>query len=206
MPQKRTSDDRAESGGGYGQVLRDRPFLIFCGAYTLLMSCVAVRAFLPIYAKENFGVPESQYGLILSASSAMSVLFQYSITRTAERYPRLRVLVVGALFYALGVGSIAWGWSFWTFLASSLVVTLGVLIVSPAASAFTADLASPDMRGRYMGVFNLALWIGVGIGPVVGGLLNDHVAPVATWYGGLAMGLGATLGFVLLARIRQRTI
>lgn len=204
MPQKQTDSEQVRSGGGYGQVLRDKPFLIFCGAYALLMSCVATRGFLPIYAKENFGVPESRYGLMLSASSAMTVLFQYSITRIAERYSRLRVLVVSALLYTLGVGSIAWGWSFWTFLASSLIVTLGALLVSPAASAFTADLASPEIRGRYMGVFNLTLWIGAGVGPVVGGLLNDRVAPVATWYGGLAMGLGATLGFILLPRVRQR--
>ena len=55
-----------------------------------------------------------------------------------------------------------------------------------------------------MGVFNLTLWIGAGVGPVVGGLLNDHVAPVATWYGGLVMGLGAALGFMWLLRVRQQ--
>jgi hypothetical protein len=31
--------------------------------------------------------------------------------------------------------------------------------------------------------------------------LNDNVAPVAIWYGGMVMGLGAILGFVLLARV-----
>jgi hypothetical protein len=31
--------------------------------------------------------------------------------------------------------------------------------------------------------------------------LNDNVAPVAIWYGGMAMELGAILGFVLLARV-----
>lgn len=34
----------------------------------------------------------------------------------------------------------------------------------------------------------------------IGGLLSDRVAPVATWYGGLALGLAAVVGFLLLAR------
>lgn len=41
---------------------------------------------------------------------------------------------------------------------------------------------------------------------IVGGFLNDKLAPVSIWYGGLVMGLGAALGFVLLARaLRAQT-
>jgi len=35
---------------------------------------------------------------------------------------------------------------------------------------------------------------------VVGGVLNDRVAPVAIWYGGLVMGLTAAAGLMLLER------
>jgi hypothetical protein len=39
-----------------------------------------------------------------------------------------------------------------------------------------------------------------GIAPVIGGVLNDRVAPVAIWYGGLLMGLTAATGLMLLER------
>lgn len=51
-----------------------------------------------------------------------------------------------------------------------------------------------------MSVYGLTWSIGFGIGPVIGGFLNDNLAPVAIWYGGLVMGLAAAFGFVLLAR------
>jgi len=51
-----------------------------------------------------------------------------------------------------------------------------------------------------MSIYGLTWGIGFGIGPVIGGFLNDNLAPVAIWYGGLAMGLVAAVGFVLLAR------
>jgi len=52
-----------------------------------------------------------------------------------------------------------------------------------------------------MGVYSLTWGLGFGLGPVMGGFLNDNLAPVAIWYSGLGMGLVAVLGFALLARV-----
>jgi MFS family permease len=193
--------DQPQAEAGYGPLLRDRPFLAFCGVYALaVMVSPLLMVLLPVYAKENFGVPENQYGFIMATNAAMVVLFQYAVTRVSSRYPHLPVLAVGSLFYALGAGSVAWGWNFPTFLTSMVILTIGELLLVPTATTLTANLAPPEMRGRYMGVYGLTWGVALGIGPVMGGFLNDHVAPVAIWYGGLAIGLAAMLGFVLLAR------
>src|SRR4030067_44390 len=93
---------------GYGPVLHDRPFLLFCAVYTLAgMAYSLMVGLLPVYAKESFGVPESQYGFILATNAVMVVLFQYGVTRLTVRFPTLRVLAVGSLFYAVGVGRVA---------------------------------------------------------------------------------------------------
>lgn len=201
VPQRQIATEQPQTDGGYSQVLRNRPFLAFCGVYTLgVMAHVLMMVLLPVYAKENFGVPESQYGFIMATNAAMVVLFQYTTTRITERHHHLPVLAVGSLFLALGAGSVALGWNFPTFLASMVILTIGEMIVMPTSTALTANLAPPDMRGRYMSIYGLTWGIGFGIGPVIGGFLNDNLAPVAIWYGGLVMGLAATAGFVLLAR------
>ena len=72
---------------GYGRVLRDYPFLAFCGAYTLLgIAYAQMMTLLPVYIKEGYGILESRYGFIMATNAAMVVLFQYSITRVTERY------------------------------------------------------------------------------------------------------------------------
>ncbi len=186
--------------GGYGPVLRDRPFLAFVALLVFAsMSYSLITAFLPVYAKEQYGLPENRYGFIMATNAAMVVLFQYGVTQVTRRYPDLPVLALGALFYAFGVGSVAWGWGFPTFLASMVILTIGELIMSPTSTALTARLAPANMRGRYMGLYGLTYSLGHGIGPVIGGLLNDHIAPRAIWYGGLVMGLLSAAGFVLLA-------
>jgi MFS family permease len=201
MPQRNDVLDQPRGDGGYARLLRDRPFLTFCGVYVLAaMAYSLVMVLLPVYAKENFRVSERQSGFIMATNATMVVLFQYGITQVVRRHHHAPVLAVGALFYALGVGSVAWGWSFPTFVASMAVLTIGEMILVPTSTTLTANLAPPDMRGRYMSVFNLTWWVGFGLGPVMGGLLNDRVAPVAIWYGGMAMALAGALGFAALGR------
>jgi len=199
------AEDRAKQARGYGPVLRDRPFLAFCVAYSFAgMAYSLMMVLLPVYVKENFGVPESSYGFILATNAAMVVLFQYGVTRLTQRYYHLPVLAVGSLFYALGVGSVALGAGFAGFLVSMIILTVGELIMIPTSTALTANLAPPDMRGRYMGVYGLTWGVAMGIGPVLGGTLNDQVAPVAIWYAGLVLGAVAAIGFLILARVMPR--
>jgi len=201
LPPRRESTEQAKADRGYGPVLRDRGFLAFCAIYVLAtMPAPMMMMLLPVYAKENFGVPVSQYGFIMATNAIMVVLFQYSVTRRAEGFPPLRVLALGALLYAAGVGSVALGQNAPAFVVSMAILTLGELLLVPTATALAANLAPPDMRGRYMGLFGLTWSIGFGIAPVIGGVLNDRVAPVAIWYGGLVMGLTAAAGLMLLER------
>jgi MFS family permease len=189
------------SRSGYGPVFRDRRFLLFCGIFTVAsMPSALMMMLLAVYAKENFRVPESQYGLIMATNATMVVLFQYAVTRASAPYRPLYVLAVGALLYGVGTGSVALGQSFWGFWTSMVILTIGELLLAPTGTAFAANLAPAEMRGRYMGLYGLTWGVSFGIAPVIGGWLNDNVAPVAIWYAGMAMGLAAALGFLAMAR------
>ncbi|MCX6027256.1 MAG: MFS transporter, partial [Chloroflexi bacterium] len=190
----------AERFAGYERVLRDRRFMGFAVAYTLAGMCYAMMwMLLPVYAKDNFGVPENMYGFIPATNAVMVVLLQYGVTGLTRRYNALWVLAAGSLFFAVGVGSVGWGAGWAAFLVSMVIATIGELIVVPTSTTLTADLAPPEMRGRYMSLYNLTHSLGTGLGPVIGGLLNDNLAPVAIWYGGLTIGLLAVAGFIRLA-------
>ncbi|HSJ58828.1 MAG TPA: MFS transporter, partial [Anaerolineae bacterium] len=172
---------------GYGPLLRDSRFLGFCGLFSLVTIAPSmVMVLLPVYAKEQFGVPENQYGFIMATNAAMVVLFQYLVTQVSKRYTPGRALALGALFYGLGAGSVAWGASFIAFWLSMVILTIGELLLMPTGTALAARLAPAEMRGRYMGIYNLTWSVAYGLGPVLGGVLNDQIAPAATWYGGMA--------------------
>ncbi len=201
LPDKGAGSLRSVLGGGYGHLLRDRPFLAYCGVSVLAVIPASMMfVLLPVYAKEQFGVPESEYGFIMTTNAGMVVLLQYAVTRFTQRRAPLYMLAVGAVFYAVGVGSVAWGHDVYTFVLSMAVLTVGELMLVPTGTSLAANMSPPSMRGRYMGIYGLNWGLGVGIGPVVGGYLNDAVSPVAIWYGGALIGLTAVAGFLLLAR------
>jgi len=96
------------------------------------------------------------------------------------------------------------GTNFWHFWISMVVVTFGELLIVPIATTYTANLAPPDMRGRYMSIFSLTWGVGTGIGPVVGGYLNDSISPQAIWYGGGLIALAGTVWFMIQALKKEK--
>jgi MFS family permease len=187
---------------GYGPVLRDTTFISFTLLFALTTMAASIMfILLPVYSKENFGLAENRYAYIVTVNASMCIFLQYFVTRIAKRYPALPVISVGALFYAIGVGSIALGAGFWAFVISMIIMTVGELILTPAATNMVAELAPVNMRGRYMSIYGLGWPIASGVGPILGGFLSDNIAPVAMWYGGGMLGLLGAIGFFILARM-----
>jgi MFS family permease len=202
LPQRSdTTQDGSNLLNAYLGVLHDRPFISFVGTFTLTSMCaVLIWVLMGVYAKEQFQIPESQYGFLATTNALMVILFQVYVTRFTKQHPPLRVMVVGSLFYALGVGSVALAHSFWGFWSSMVVMTVGELILMPTSSSYVANLAPANMRGRYMSIYGLTWNMAAAIGPVMGGILNDALAPTATWYGGMVIGLLGMAGFIWMAR------
>ena len=87
---------------------------------------------------------------------------------------------------------------------SIVIVTSGELIIVPTSSAYVANRAHPEMRGRYMSIYNLAWSFARGVGPVLGGLLGDSLGPASIWYGGFVIGALSSSGLLLLTLTTRR--
>jgi MFS family permease len=185
--------------GGYRRILRDGRLVTFTLNFTLTSICASIMwVLLSVYTNTYYGLPESLYGLIPTTNAIMVVTLQLAVTNLTKRRPPLSMLALGTLFYALGVGSVALGRGFWGFWLSMVILSIGELILVPTATTYVASLAPTEMRGRYMGIYSLSWGIAFGIGPVLGGILNDNIGPTAIWVGGLLIGLVSAASFYLL--------
>src|SRR5215207_3751770 len=187
---------------GYGRVFQDKNYMAFVAMISLgLIAPTMLWILMPVYAKTNYGIPEALYGWIPTTNAVMCVFVQYSVTNITRRHATLPVLGVGMLIYALGAGSVALMNGFWGFWLSMVILTFGELTLVPTASKFVADRAPADFRGRYMSVHWLGWGLARTLSPIIGGFLNDNIAPRAIWIGGLLLGLTSTLGIFLLSRV-----
>ncbi len=186
---------------GYWRVFQDRNYMAFVATTSIgLIAPTMLWILMPVYAKTNYGIPESLYGWIPTTNALMCVFVQYFVTSITRKHRTLPVLSAGMLIYALGTGSVALMSGFWGFWLSMVVLTFGELTLVPTASKYVADRAPADVRGRYMSIYWLGWGLARTLSPMIGGFLNDNIAPQSIWVAGLVLGLSSALGLFLLNR------
>lgn len=184
---------------GYGTIARDRNYLTTILSFAICMTSSAILwLLLSVYAKTNYGINENVYGFIPATNAVMVVALQLAVTRITRKRPSLPVMALGALFYALGVGSVYLGNGFWGFWLSMVIVTIGELILIPTTTTYVANRAPAHLRGRYMSIYNLSVGLAQGIGPLIGGLISDASNPRNIWIAGFLIGIWSPIGFLLL--------
>ena len=189
---------------GYGRVFKDTPFLAFIGV-TVMMTLVYMNmnSTLGVYLRDQHSLPEVRYGWLLSINAIIVVLFQFWVTRRLEKYRPFLMMAAGSLLYAIGFAMYGFVPSFALFVVAMIVITIGEMVVSPFQQSLVASFAPEDMRGRYMAVSGLSWSISFTVGPYFAGLLLDSANPSLLWAFCGIVGMLATLGFIMLNKVRQ---
>jgi MFS family permease len=193
--------------GGYPDIFRDRPYVLFIVIFTMIQICAAfVWILLSVYSNQQFGMPESQYGFLPTLNGIMIVLMQLWITDRTRRRTTFSMMALGSAFYGIATFSIAFMTGLWGFMASMFVMTIGEMILMPTSSTFAANMAPADMRGRYMSLYTLTWAISTGVGSILGGFLSDALGPKSIWYGGGVIGLISVIGFMALKTLYKNRL
>jgi predicted MFS family arabinose efflux permease len=188
---------------GYGRVFKDTPFLAFIGV-TVLMTLVYMNmnSTLGVYLRDQHGLSEVRYALLLSINAIIVVLFQFWVTRRLEKYKPFLMMAVGSLLYAIGFAMYGFVTGFAFFVSAMIIITIGEMVVSPFQQSLVASFAPENMRGRYMAVSGLSWSISFTVGPYFAGLILDSTNPGLLWAFCGLIGTLATLGFVFLNKVR----
>lgn len=110
--------------------------------------------------KEEFGLDDTQVGVLASAFVLVAAVAGVPLGRLADRIPRTTVagwgLVVWSAFTAAG-GVLT---SFWGFFASRVGVGIGESSYAPATGSLISDLYPSERRSRANSLFQLGFPIG----------------------------------------------
>ena len=120
----------------------------------------------------------------LNASKLVSSLFAGSLS---DRVPRVRLIVIGWIVYALTYFGFAWANHAWQAWALFAVYGTYYGLTEPVEKALVRDITAPAERSRAYGVYNFV----VGAAALPAGLLTG-----ALWQGfgsAIALGVGAAL-------------
>ena len=146
-------------------------------------------------------------GLIIASFNLARTFFNPLAGRASDRWGRKPFITLGLLLYALVSVFYVMAARLETLILVRLIHGLTSVLVAPIAMALVADIAPKKRMGLYLGTLNMAVMLGLGIGPAAGGIIRDFFGMHAAFYamGGLAlltfMGVAA---FLPADRYRKR--
>ena len=182
--------------GALNTIRRDRRFLrVLAASFLAGLIFMQMSTTLGMEIARH-GYSTGVFGWILSLNGILIVLIELPLTSWVRRFPTLRLMALGYLLCGLGFGMNALGGTIPWFVLAMTVFTFGEMISLPVGTAYIAELAPTEMRGRYNGVNGLTWALALIIGPSTGMALFTW-NPNALWLASAMCGLGAA---VILSR------
>ena len=129
---------------------------------------------IPLYIRD-IGGTQQQVGFVMGAFAIGLILSRPQLGARADKQSRKQVLLIG-----LGVGGTA---PLSYLFAHSIPVLfllrafhgISIAAFTTAYAAYVVDQAPPERRTEILGYTSLVTPFGLGLGPVMGGLLQSHV-------------------------------
>ncbi len=158
-----------------------RPFVVVWLAVLVSLAGIGmVSPLLPRFA-EDMGASGTWLGLIFSGYAFTQVPLMPVVGRLSDRFGKKLFLLLGLLLYAAAAGGYLWAPGYRELFLFRLISGAGAAMVVPTAYAYVGDLTPRGSEGRYMGIFNIAMVAGYGLGPTLGGLIYDSYGMHATF-------------------------
>ncbi len=179
----------------------------FAGIFIVTaLGLLAVGATLPVlprYVKGPLGGSDFAVGIVTGAFAVTGLACRPLAGRLADQSGRKLVVILGSIstaiagllyFVPAGVGGL---------IVARLFLGAGEGAVYTAGSAWVVDMTPPGRRGRIIGLYGLAIWGGLALGPPIGELILQATSFEMVWAFAAAAPL---LGAVLALRIPEKFV
>jgi MFS family permease len=180
-----------------------RPGLSFAAIFAVTFcGLVAVGSVLPVLPRYIHGPLDSgdlAVGVVIGAYAVTGLLLRPVAGRLADTRGRKQTVLVGAILVAISGLLYLPSLGLAGLIVARLILGAGEGTVYTAGSAWIVDLAPEERRGRVLGLYGLAVWGGLSVGPLVGELLLDLGGYTAVWIFAAVLPVVGAL-FALLAR------
>ena len=167
--------------------------ILFLAVFVTTMGAGLVAPLLPVYAHE-LGAGAFQIGLIFAAFSLTRSLFVPYFGKLSDKKGRKPFLTLGLFFYFL----LSLIYAVTNSVVSLIILRLGQgfasAMILPVAQAYVGDITPSTKEGWMMGNFNISIYCGLSIGPLLGGVLKDWFSITVSFLG---MGCLTLFGFFL---------
>lgn len=143
------------------------------------------------------------FAALMSVNAVVVIVFQVPLGRWIEKRSPLFAITLGNVMFALGDIGYALSHTWWGFVASMTVFTLGEILNYPAGNLLIDRLAPEGLRGTYYGAQAFSNF-GHFLGPSIGGFLLDGWGGSVLFFAMACVSMSGTCFYWLGQRVGQR--
>ena len=123
----------------------------------------------------DFQVGAALIGWVITAYTLTVAAFSVPFGKLADAVGRRRILVPGIGIFGICTLGCAFASNIWLLLALRIVQGIGAAMIFATNNPILISVYPPTERGRVLGLSTAAVYVGLSVGPVIGGFLNHHL-------------------------------
>jgi len=166
---------------------------LFFSIFVTVTGVGIVIPLLPVYA-HDLGASGIYIGLIFGAFAISRTIFLPYFGRLSDKKGRKPLIVTGLFSYAIISVAFVFSNNVETLIIIRFIQGITSAMIIPVVQAYVGDITPEGSEGFSMGMFNMSLFFGLSVGPLIGGLINDRFSLETSF---LIMGVLALVGFLL---------
>jgi len=145
-------------------------FLLYFFDYVDRMVVVSLFPFL----QKDWGLSDTQCGMLVSAVYWAIVLFSFPISLLIDRWSRKKSIGLMAILWSLATAACAFTRNFSQLFAARTAIGLGEAGYAPGGTAMISALFPEKKRAMLVGIWNISIPLGSAIGIALGGYIAVH--------------------------------
>ena len=152
---------------------------------------------LPVYA-HMLGAGGFGIGMIFGSFSLARTFFLPYFGRLSDRKGRKPFIVAGLFSYALISLVFVFSDTIEMLVSIRFLQGFASAMIMPVVQAYIGDITPSGREGFLMGLFNMSIFFGLSLGPLMGGVINDRFGLTTTFFCMGVLSLGAFLACLFL--------
>lgn len=128
---------------------------------------------------------------VVSSYLLSSAAFLLPFGRLADMLGRKKIFTLGVIIFSFSSLLCGFAWSIQTLIGFRILQGVGSAMTFGTGMAILTSVYPPQERGRVLGLNVATVYIGLSLGPVLGGAMNQHLGWASIFFLNAVIGLAA---------------
>lgn len=203
------ADEKAESGGLLLALLK-RPTLLIFAVFDMLYSFIYAQTnfSLPLQTKLVFGekLGASYFGTFCMINCIEVIFLTTVITLLTRKIRAVYNVAIAGIFFAAGFGMLYFVQSFWMFILSTVIWTVGEIINATNIGVYIANHTPVTHRGRFNSIISIITGTGGAVSPYIMGGFIARNRVTGVWPIIFAVALFAAFSMFMLGTYEKQKL